>query len=162
MLPEEQLAYADDELTRFARWWLEHRSFVPPGDAYMQAGCNTGLVLFRQPPWQVQLFICAPDGEIVDHSHPHVDSYEIYVTGDVYFRHRGKTVLTPEMISNIGPMSLSIRVLPTDLHGGSVGPRGGSFISIQHWIDREPSSVHLSWDGPPLDQEHQVYLAGIA
>ena len=78
MLPEEQLAYADDELTHFARWWLEHRSFVPPGDAYMQAGCNTGLVLFRQPPWQVQLFICAPDGEIVDHSHPHVDSYEIF------------------------------------------------------------------------------------
>ncbi len=140
-----------DPLTEFARWWMQTKPIAPPPDMYMQAGCSTGIVLYRQAPWQVQLFICNPNGEVVDHTHPCVDSYEVYIGGDIHFRHRGEIVPSE---------TLSIRVLPTDSHGASIGPRGGSFLSIQEWKNgKEPSSVHLDWDGEPLDPAHAKALA---
>lgn len=150
-----------DRLTEFARWWMGAKAVAPPLDnLYMLAGCNTGIVLYRQPPWQVQFFICNPGGEIPDHTHPNVDSYEVYVGGDLYFRHLGKTIITPKMVeAGIDPLSLYIRVIPTDSHGASVGPRGGAFLSIQEWLNGEaPTSVHLDWSGEPLDVNHELDL----
>ena len=125
----------------------------------MRAGGHSGVALFRRGTWQVQLFVCDPNSEIVDHIHPNVDSIEVYVGGDVYFRHSWKTILTPEIIATPDFHDLSIRVRPQDWHGASIGPRGGSFLSLQHWLHGvAPISVHLDWVGEPLDAEHRVTL----
>lgn len=152
-----------DELTAFANWWFANgRPLRPPHDFFSKVGGNTGTVLFRQAPFQVQLFLNDPNSEIADHTHPNVDSYEVYVAGDVYFRQNGKELLTPDIIATVTPERLlgtRLRIHPNDVHGASVGPSGGSFISIQHWLNGvAPSSVHLDWDGPPLDEGHKKTL----
>src|SRR5580765_2203584 len=149
-------------LTQFADWWLNTRAFKPPADFFSKVGGNTGTVLFRHEQFQVQLFLNDPNSEIADHTHPNVDSYEVYVAGDVYFRQNGQALLTPEIIATVTPERLlgtKLRILPNDVHGASVGPSGGSFLSIQHWLHGvTPSSVHLDWDGPPLDDAHRDML----
>ena len=152
-----------DELTPFANWWFANgRPLKPPHDFFSKVGGNTGTVLFRQAPFQVQLFLNDPNSEIVDHTHPNVDSYEVYVAGDVWFRHKGEVLLTPQVIKTVTPQQLvgwRVRIYPQDLHGASVGPAGGCFISIQHWLNGvAPTSVHLDWDGPPLDERHRETL----
>lgn len=153
-----------DELTQFTEWWLGNRIIRPPADFLSRVGGNTGIVLFRHEKFQVQLFLNDPNSEIVDHTHPNVDSYEVYVAGDVYFRQNGEEVLNKQVIATVTPERLlgtRLRVLPNDVHGASIGPSGGSFISIQHWLNGlQPTSVHLDWDGPPLDTLHQEALAG--
>ena len=56
-------------------------------------------------------------------------------------------------------LGMRLRILPHDVHGASVGPSGGCFISVQHWLGGvAPTSVHLDWDGPPLDEGHRLTL----
>ncbi len=107
----------------------------------------------------MQLFIVDPGGEVTDHVHPNVDSFEVYITGDVYFRLDGKELLTAEIIRQHHPVGQTIRVRPKDWHGATVGPRGGAFFSIQHWLNGvPPSSVDLDWGGPALDSGHAEKL----
>lgn len=150
-----------DVLAGFAQWWLASRALNPPPDGFLtRVGCNTGVVLYRQPPFQVQLFLNDPGGEIVDHIHPNVDSFEVYVTGDVFFRLNGKQLLTDEMCRQHHPVGQAIRILPTDWHGASIGANGGAFLSIQHWLNGvPPSSVELDWGGPVLDEGHARKLS---
>ena len=64
-------------LEEFVDWWWETRVFRPPVDApVLFDGSITGVVLYRDAPFQVQLFTVAPGVEIPDHVHPNVDSYE--------------------------------------------------------------------------------------
>ncbi len=149
-----------DTLASFAQWWLAARALSPPADGFFtRTGCGTALVLYRQPPFQVQLFIVDPGGEVTDHVHPNVDSFEVYITGDVYFRLDGKELLTAEIIRQHHPVGQTIRVRPKDWHGATVGPRGGAFFSIQHWLNGvPPSSVDLDWGGPALDSGHAEKL----
>jgi hypothetical protein len=150
-----------DVLTGFAQWWLANRILSPPLDhCYTKAGGSTGFTLFRQAPFQVQVFLNEPNCEIVDHTHPNIDSYEVYLGGEVYFRLNGQTIITPEMMNEpqnlIGKM---IRILPSDWHGATLGDKGGAFFSIQHWLNGvAPTSVELDWQGPAIDEAHSAAI----
>lgn len=153
----------DDELTKFTDWWMKTKKLRPPSDAYNRVAGSTGTTLYRKDQFQVQLFINDPNYEIVDHLHPNVDSYEIYLSGAVYFRLNKETLLTPEQVAEAGLLLTGkrIRVRPDEWHGATVGATGGSFLSIQHWLNGVvPSSVHLDWAGPPIDAGHQMQLIG--
>lgn len=150
-----------DNLTQFAEWWMQTRAIKAPLEgAYSRVGGNTGQVVFREGAFQVQLFICDPDSEITDHVHPNVDTYEVYVSGDVYFRKNGLPLIRPEIVTanedgSCRLLGIIDRVKPADWHGAAIGPRGGCFLSIQEWLNgHKPSSVHLDWDGQPLDAAH--------
>jgi hypothetical protein len=151
-----------DALTAFTQWWLANRVLAPPADDFFRrAGCGTAIVLYRQPPFQVQLFLVDPHGEVTDHNHPNVDSFEVYLTGDIYFRQNGELLLTEEMIRQ-HPVGSTIRVPPTDVHGATIGPRGGAFLSIQHWLNGVvPTSVDLDWGGAALDSQHACDLGAV-
>lgn len=126
-----------DDLEGFLHWWLASRPIqqVPEFGRVIHDDQITGVVLYRQAPYQVQLFIVAPNAEIDDHIHPNVDSYEVYLTGDVDFRVNGKSTQAP-----------FVRVAPDAWHGGSFGPQGGSFMSVQKWLNGvPPSSVGADW-----------------
>jgi hypothetical protein len=119
-----------------------------------------GTCLYRDGPWQVEMFTypaSASGGEIVDHRHPNVDSVEVHVVGDIYFRVNGRQIATRqqyEMTDERGRQlaaGQSLRIKPRDWHGATIGPRGGTFLSLQHWLNGvEPSSVGLDWEGSPL------------
>jgi hypothetical protein len=144
---------AERTLEEFVDWWWETRTFLPPVDSpVLIDGSISGVVLYRDAPFQVQLFIIAPGVEIPDHVHPNVDSYEIYFSGQIEFRRHGRRVTGRRM----WPLKLAsghqalfghrIRVDSVDSHGGTIGPAGGSFLSLQCWrADLAPTNVGDDW-----------------
>jgi quercetin dioxygenase-like cupin family protein len=130
-----------DDLTNFRDWWLANRPFNTPEKNVLSHVADThGVVLFRQGPYQVELFNVKPNSTIPAHIHPNVDSYEVYVGGDIEFMREGELYKQHD----IGG---SIRIFPASWHGGNFGERGGCFLSIQKWLNEtEPKFVGDDWD----------------
>ena len=106
----------------------------------------------------MQMWTCAPNSVIPEHSHPGVDNIQIYLWGQVYLTHNGQPVISDEQMVEKDGLSAaytsSIRILPGDTHGASIGPMGGAFLTIQRWLDGNPKSVATAWSGDPLNDEH--------
>ena len=130
------------ELNAFLEWWLTGRQLRPPKEYILnQEGSITGCVLYRDGQYQVQLFIVQPNCIIEPHIHPNVDSFEVYLSGDIEFSVGGITIDQTAMESQ-----RVLRVLPDEFHGGKFGERGGVFLSVQKWLDGyEPTSVGYNW-----------------
>ena len=167
-----------DELTNFLRYFLQEFptktngiGAVPLRGAVGKVEDVTKVLWHRHPPYQVQLFIAPPDCIIPAHMHPNVDSYEVFVGGQMQFSLRNEwvTVDAEEQTSNdYGLNNLrgqTIRVLPHDLHGGVAGPEGSVFFSVQHWINGvEPHCVAADYVGVAMGQDHAdkiVYGHGV-
>jgi len=153
-----------DELTSFLNWYLTNRPLLPPADApmYDYEG-KLSAVLFRQYPFQVELFVEKPNIIIPEHNHPNVDSFEVFVCGEVLFHCNGQPMDTLESVSKVDPktgapalLGASIRVKPEAPHGATIGARGGTFLSVQKWMNDTPiTSVGRDWrvtkDGSPVN-----------
>jgi quercetin dioxygenase-like cupin family protein len=126
-----------DDLTEFLDWWLANKPTCPPNEhAIIQQGNTSGVVLYRNGQFQVELFIVQPNVEIVQHIHPNVDSYEVHLAGDINFYCDG-------ILYNDGK---PVRVTTNAWHGGFFGPQGGSFLSVQKWINGvSPKFVGDDW-----------------
>ena len=141
-----------DPLEAFLTWWLNTRTLKPPfaNDLLMIDGMANGAVLYRDGPFQVQLFIIQPHTEIVAHVHPNMDSYEVYLGGDIEFSHSGEKVTDIDQLTSVNGVwsefGKVIRVRPNDVHGGKFGNKGGLFLSVQHWINgASPTSANIEW-----------------
>ena len=123
---------------------------------------TTSIVWFRDGQFQVELFIVPPNYIIPEHTHPNVDSYEVYLGGQIKFSHTGKWVndyeLEPSEQANPGTAlnrGRVIRVKPTDRHGGQFGPSGGVFMSVQHWLNGvKPHCVAADYIGAVVGPDH--------
>ena len=118
----------------------------------------TAVVWLREGPYQVELFIVPPNYIIPEHVHPNVESYEMFLGGDISSSHSGRWVngsnliRLPNSSSNRGAL---IPVETNDLHGGAFGPRGGVFMSIQKWLNGiSPHSVSSDYTGPVMGLHH--------
>ena len=117
-----------------------------------------GLNFHRQyvnKPFQVQVFYAPPNFIIPEHEHPNVDSYEVYIGGDVAFSHTGTWLRWDgkkyEFVNDL----FVVNVKHNDIHGAYMGPEGGIFMSVQHWInDVDPSCVSEDYDGGALCNNH--------
>lgn len=129
-----------DDLEHFKNWWLSIRVFnTPETNALSHVAETHGVVLYRQEPYQVELFNVKPNSEIPVHMHPNVDSFEVYVGGDVVF-------VCDDVLYAQNTLGDTIRVLPSSWHGGKFGERGGCFLSIQKWLNGvEPKFVGDDW-----------------
>lgn len=139
-----------DKLEQFLSWWLDKRPFFPPFVTPTVFDNNVfGVVLYRAAPWQVQLFTVKPNTIIAQHIHPNVDSFEVYVSGDIEFTLNGEVVTPIQDMSftNTHPFFMkAIRVRPNDYHGGTFGKNGGCFLSVQHWLNGvTPTNVGDDW-----------------
>ena len=65
---------------------------VPYDNPLMFIDGIAGITLYRKKPYQVQLFICEPNNLITEHSHPNIDSYEMFLYG-MQFSHKGKIII---------------------------------------------------------------------
>ncbi len=152
-------------LEEFMPLWLAKRELKLPVESPINVdGVLHGVVLFRDGEWQVQLFTVAPYGEIPDHVHPNVDSFEVYLSGEIAFRKNGAYVTTPEMWSDMTKLSgMAIRVTPADPHGGTFGAKGGAFLSVQHWLNGvAPTSVGDDWAYAGDDTTAKSYVFSAA
>lgn len=142
-----------DRLAEFKGWWLRDRPFLVPFEAPVMTDGNIwGAVLYRSAPWQVQLFVLKADSVVPDHQHPNVDSFEVYLSGDIEFSLEG-LVVTPMLLSEHPDFTgahqcvgKSIRVPPLSWHGAKSGHKGGMFLSIQQWLNGvPPTNVGDDW-----------------
>jgi hypothetical protein len=129
-----------DDLEFFKNWWLNNRPINTYEGAKPCYHANiVGTVLYRQYPYQVQLFITPPNTLIEEHLHPNVDSFEVYLNGDIAFTCNGH-------VFDSHKIGESIRVKTSYWHGGKTGKLGATFLSIQKWLNGEqPSSVANDW-----------------
>lgn len=129
-----------ENLEEFKDWWISERPInTPTTNSIINVAETRGVVLYRQKPFQVELFNMEPNSKIPTHTHPNVDSFEVYIAGDINFFCDGLWY-SPQTIWE------NIRILPTTLHGGEFGPRGACFLSIQKWLNGiEPKFVGDDW-----------------
>jgi len=154
-----------DQLEKFCAWFLKTMPVlgaVPFSGAVSKIQDVTAILLYRKGQFQVQMF-AVPEGTIIpEHTHPNVDSIEVYVGGNINFSHSGKYTCPKEAVfANDGPLKLSnrrgerIRVRPNDLHGGIFGEGGGVFLSVQHWLNGvEPHCVAADYNGVTMGEDH--------
>jgi quercetin dioxygenase-like cupin family protein len=129
-----------DDLNAFLNWWISNKPFNTPNDSPTNAnGTLSGVVLYRQDQYQVQLFNVQPNCVIEPHIHPNVDSFEVFVGGDIVFINDNVEHPRTKLFD-------VIRVKPTSWHGGKFGERGGCFLSVQKWLNGvPPTSVGNDW-----------------
>jgi hypothetical protein len=154
-----------DELQKFCNWFLKNMPVlgaVPFQGAVSKVQDVTAILLYRKGQFQVQMF-AVPEGTIIpEHTHPNVDSIEVYVGGNIRFSHSGKYVYGEEQLCAMnGPLACAtkrgttIRVHPNDLHGGVFGEGGGVFLSIQHWLNGvKPHCVSADYTGVTMGEDH--------
>lgn len=116
------------------------------------------LVLYRNDPFQVELFIAPTASSFTTHRHPNVDTVEFGVAGSFQLFINGKEGHTEEQSQQwlngefITPL---IAIKPTDWHSG-VNTMPYAFLSIQKWLNGvTPTSVGLNWIGEPSSPEQQ-------
>jgi hypothetical protein len=148
-----------DELEQFYHWYASNPGFLVPQDRAQDfIEGLTALTIHRSGPFQVQLVIVSPNIVIPTHTHPDVDSFEVFLRGMVFHLNGEVLVNEAQRDERTGVMPAaaftSIRVRPSDPHGGHAGPSGGAFLSIQQW-SREPTSVGDSWVGTHLGKSHE-------
>ena len=151
-----------DHLHEFARAFLDRNpvsaNMFFDGPTSKIAEVEASLLL-RMGAFQVQLFSVPANYIIPAHTHPNVDSFEVYIDGSVKFSHRGRFVFDAvETIISEDYTSYSwrmLRVKPADRHGAVVGSRGARFLSIQQWLNGvAPDCVACDYTGPVMDVSH--------
>ncbi len=165
------VADTDDELSRFATWYLSQSPNLPvkpPMDKalHIVEGLHA-VVLWRQERFQVELISCSSGIVIPPHSHPNVDSYEVNLNGAVDFfigdrRTIPLSVLNRQEGIHCAWYGLAVRVRPGVIHRADFGAEGGVFMSIQHWPEGlEMASVGCDWDGnKTMGPTHSTILGG--
>lgn len=151
-----------DKLTHFRNWYLKNAgalAFVPFDSPSHMIDGVTAVTMYRKGEFQVQMFVVPPGHIIPEHTHPNVDSYEIYVGGDIKFSLGGKWVDGDVVEGKHGlanSRGVSIRVHPDSPHGG-VFPRGGVFLSVQRWLNGvQPSCVSSDYVGAVMGPQHMA------
>ena len=158
------MIHTNDDLKEFKNWFLKNNTIKTPYDnPLMFIDGIAGITLYRNKPFQVQLFICEPNVIIKEHSHPNIDSYELFLWG-MEFTHKGKTIINKEMASlkkdDVSRcLNWTLRIKENELHGGQSSDKGGAFISIQKWLNNiKPSHVSEDWVGDVLGDKHKEQL----
>lgn len=166
----QDAAKQSDELTEFKDWYFSEPRylFVPSVESIHFVDTSLVLCVYRHGQYQVELAVCKPSCEIPDHVHPNVDSFEVYLGGEIMFRHRGQLVVSENQAYQVRDNGLSlmwghqIRVKPDDWHGATIGRSGGVFLSIQRWLNGlTPTTVIHDWSGKPLGSQHDSMLTEV-
>ena len=155
-----------DELAHFFGWWMQQsHGGVPTSvhDGIARVGDYTGLILYRQPPFQVELWIIPPNTESPAHSHPDVDIFLVHVCGEIKVWVGEELVLGPaQTVPDKNGVTKSngnfVRLPPGQVHRAGTGPMGGAFINVQHWLDGKPRFTSDNWEGGALNEEHKKKL----
>lgn len=162
--PVSAIPKFESSVAEFAHWYMTERGLGIPrcleGEGIRTVGGFTGITLFRQGKYQVQMWLCPPGSEIPDHSHPGVDIVQVYLSGQVFLRLNGKPIVTPELCATERLNGKAIRVRDCDTHGATIGSQGGAFLTIEEWANGQPESVELAWEGEPLSDDHARILKG--
>lgn len=153
-----------DPLLAFAAWystWLNGNISFTQMYSVEETELGMGMTLFAMKPFRVQMFMFRPGAVIKDHRHPDVESYEVYVAGDMELTKDGvpqtvREFVAPEPNGVCASTGGMIRIPAGSVHGGWItkfidkyhSTTGGCFLSIQLWLRNwEDESVAHNWSG---------------
>jgi hypothetical protein len=121
-------------------------------------GLLISKVIYRDPPFQVELVTLKPSRAYPAfpdaHRHPHVDSYEVHLGGDVQFT-VDDVVHDSKSVAGCVLAKRAVRVPRSAWHSAKWGPNGGMFLSVQRWDGLEPTTVGFDWEGKLLSSRHE-------
>lgn len=159
------LRQVPQSLTDFAAWYFDGGiKLKPPADGILihrdaPGECKVGgnyivasIVLYRDAPFQVELIVLGPGTRVPAHSHEHVDSIEVMVSGALALMVDGLTANIERPARSNGMARDVLRAVPicSDAsHEGAAGELGGCFISVQQWKGIAPSHVGVEWQDSP-------------
>lgn len=151
---------APHTLESFVRWFLTQRFQHMCAQEFYDYGSVLSLILYRDPPWQAELFILRPNnGFPRDHRHPDVDSYEYALSDSLPLIVNGKPWQESGGEVRAGTLGDLCRVGAEDWHRVGDIPHGGTFISLQEWKNGvRPTSVGKNWEGAPVSDLHKKLL----
>lgn len=156
-----------EDVEQFARWFLDSTPVigaVPFHGAVTMIEDVTAILLYRRDQFQVQLF-AVPEGVIIpEHRHPHVDTVQVYVGGNIMFTLNGRHNYPQDELHMLdGPLAcaskrgVAMRVRPDQVHGAIVGAGGGVFMAIQHWQGGiKPHCVGADYEGVAMGEKHRA------
>jgi hypothetical protein len=150
----------------FVKFWMSAgRPILPPFDGpVFTTDIAYSLVLYRKDNCQVELYTCKPNTEAPWHSHPGVDSFFVYLGGNIDFgQPNGEFAGTaqyqqPRQDGAHLLFGQTSEALDGARHTLRVGPEGGAFLSFEKWDKKIPTSVTVNWTGDPVGQEHKSAL----
>jgi hypothetical protein len=162
----EPAKFTGSTLDEYLYWFANEGPSLPmvPADGITWLDSTPRIVLHREGQFQTQLVVGKPTASFIAHAHPNIDAYELYVGGEFSLVIDGVESAPKEsMLERVEGVSRwwgrAVRIKPGVVHSGTYGPKGGAFLSIQHWLNGvTPSFVHLDWAGEPLDDKHKKEL----
>ena len=164
---------SEDLLEWFAIWYLKRAKqekclpmktiqnnciYKSPDSSRTKNSSASALTLYKQENLQVQLCIFPPHTEIPPHTHPNMDSFEVYIGGEPFFLIEGSEPEHHEDLENFDNLKnkesfynklflRSFRITEETVHSANFGKKGGAFLSIQHWKNGvEPASQADDWE----------------
>ncbi len=155
-----------DPLLAFFQWWMGGgmRGLFPSvHDGIARIGDYTGIILYRQPPFQVELWIVPPNTESPPHSHPGTDIFLVHITGEIKVWLGDELILGPAqtMPGSNGVTKSNgnfVRLPPGQMHRAGSGPLGAAFMNVQLWLDGKPRFTSEDWIGEGLNEAHKKKL----
>lgn len=153
-------------LLHYLQWILKNPyPRIPLKNAVGFVGGVTKVLWHRENKFQTQLFIVPPNYAIPEHTHPNVNSYEVYLGGHIRFSHSGifvNELSEVEKINEIGESVCNWNIIQVDnthKHGGMFGESGGVFLSVQEWLNNvEPHCVACDYEGYSMNKEHDEVI----
>ena len=142
-LPDE----VSQELREYYARVVNGRTIVllPPADGIKFYNGGGAIVLHREGQFQCELMFSQRDIEVAAHRHPHVESLDIMISGDVYAERNGVMEVSPKPPRPNGVAHDFMRPHPfplNSLHAGAAGARGGCVLMVQRWLHGvKPTSV---------------------
>jgi uncharacterized RmlC-like cupin family protein len=137
----------DMTIEEFTLYWMENKPLKSPQDDGVTFVENIhGVILYRDYPFQVELFTMEPNTLVEPHKHPNVETVALYVSGDIDFQRKHKWYIHPfDMFKGRFPYP-AIKIGPDVQHTARTGPKGGSFLTIQRWLNNtQPKFIGNDW-----------------
>lgn len=149
----------------FGQWWLKNRLIRPPFEnAIYMTDMTLSLCLYRHDKFQVELYIMKPDQASKSHSHPGVDSFFVYLGGNLEFGDKNgfyKDLSQFQVAAASGAHTLlgkSVSAPNGETHSVRTFKEGGAFLSFEKWNEKKPDSVTINWRGDPVGEIHKQLL----
>lgn len=140
-------------LEQFAKNFLSSSTNLFQVLEFRNSGNRASIIAKREGRFQAELVLWQPNLVLPAHRHPHINAFEMHVSGDMILVFGDTEEETNGFIERASPWPARklhgrvIPVRPQDWHGGKAGPTGASFWSIQEWLgDGEITAAGVDWE----------------
>jgi len=128
-----------NSVQEFANWWLRTKIIRPPfKDTMFTTDFAQSLCLYREGRFQVELYILKANITSPWHTHENVDSFFVYLGGNLEFGLDDKTFTDLSQYQKEMPngahmmLGRTVEAMDGALHAVRTFEQGGTFLSFEY------------------------------